>query len=349
MAGSKAASGRQPIFGAAVLLAKPVKLDRDRILDQLRELVGTAGARVRAIDEGGGKAGFLAGLRGQAPEIKVEIAGVRLIIRNSGRPLCSPTAMHGFINPSVWRGAIGGMANHKAHLLVAEDEGSPTGSGRDALFDRATAVTLATAAIASLADAEGVIWLPARNAVPMGTFGSEMERFIDGQAPLQFWVRWQVIPPPIQQEMELGQLSGEALNPGVSTIGMTAFMGAEIIAPPSSSERDAMLDQVFAIASAVIDDNAELKDGGVYGRPNDVMIRLHLRKSGPHSDRPYWEVLPRPAPAARPAKPTAGEKQPAPPAAGLAEGPEPSASLLQAEPEPTQPHERHLRLVVPGK
>lgn len=347
MAGSKAASGRQPIFGAAVLLGKPAKLSRERILDQLREVVGQAGARVHALDEGGSKGGLLAGLRGQTPDIKVEIAGVRLVIRDSSRPLCSPSAAHAFINPAVWRGAAGAVINHKAHLLVAEDDAGKAPSTRDALFDRATAVTLATAAIASLSGADAVIWLPARNAVPMATFGSEMERFMDGQAPLQFWLRWQVLPPPLQQEKELGQLSGEALNPGVATIGMAAFMGAEIIAPPSSCQRDDMLDQVFALASAVIDDNAELKDGGVHGRPNEVMVRLHLRKSGPHSDLPYWEVLPRPTAAAKPAP--AAKPVPAVDPAALAEGPEPSARLLQGESEDAPLPERHLRLVVPGK
>jgi hypothetical protein len=169
------------------------------------------------------------------------------------------------------------------------------------MFDRATAVTLATAAIANMAEAEaeGVIWLPARNAVPMGTFGSEMERFIDGQAPLQFWLRWQILPPPVQAEYELGELSGEALHPGVATIGLTAFIGAEIIAPPSNCEREMMLDHVFALASAVIDENAELKDGAVYGKAGGILVRLNMRKSGPYSERPYWELLPRPAPASK--------------------------------------------------
>ncbi len=341
MAGSKAASGRQAIFGAAILLARPAKLGRDRIADQLREVVGQAGARVRLLDEGGGKGGFLAGLRDKSTEIRVEIAGVRLLIRIDARPLCSATAVHGFINPSVWHGTIGDVAGHRAHILIAEDDGGAKVASRDALFDRATAVTLATAAVASLVDAVAVVWLPARNAVPMGTFGSEMERFIDGQAPLQFWVRWQVLPPPLQQEKELGQLSGEALNPGIATIGMAAFLGAEIIAPPSRIERDVMLDQVFALASAVIDENAELQDGGTYGRPGELLIRIHQRKSGPHSERPYWEVLPPPAPAEPAAKPA--------PVLGPAEGPEPSASLLSAAPGETPARERHLRLVVPGK
>jgi hypothetical protein len=302
MARSSEKAGQQPIYGAAVPLARPVKLDREKVHKELRDLIAEAGAQVRMIDDGSGRRGILSGLRSKSSEIACEIAGVRLMIRAASRPLCSASTMHSFINPSIWRGGLGGMTGHRAHLLIAEAEAEGGGGGansRDAMFDRATAVTLATAAIANMAEAEGVIWLPARNAVPMATFGSEMERFIDGLAPLQFWVRWQVLPPPVQAEYELGELSGEALHPGVATMGLTAFIGAEIVAPPSNCERDVMLDHVFALASAVIDENAELKDGAVYGKAGGILVRLNMRKSGPYSERPYWELLPRPAPASK--------------------------------------------------
>ena len=332
MARSSEKAGPQPIYGAAVPLARPYKLDRDKVHEVLRALVAEAGARVRMIDDAPGKRGILSGLRSKPTEITCEIAGVRLMIRAAARPLCSASAMHSFINPSIWRGGLSGMIGHRAHLLIAEaeGEGGSRANSRDGMFDRATAVTLATAAIANMAEAEGVIWLPARNAVPMGTFGSEMERFIDGQAPLQFWLRWQVLAPPVRAEHELGELSGEALHPGVATVGLTAFIGSEIIAPPSNCERDVMLDHVFALASAVIDENVELKDGAVYGKAGGILVRLNMRKSGPYSERPYWELLPRPAPA------TKGR-----PLFGVSGAAESDASA--AEPE------ARLRLVVPGR
>lgn len=329
MVGSREKADQQPIYGAAVPLAKPVKLDRDALHSALRELVGLAGAGVRMIDEAPSKRGILSSLRSQPTEFGCEIAGVKLVIRAAPHPLCSASVMHSFINPSIWRSGLTGMTGHKAHLLVAEAEGSG-GKGRDAMFDRATAVTLATAAIANMAEAEGVIWLPARNAVPMGTFGSEMERFIDGQAPLQFWLRWQILPPPVQSEHELGELTGEALHAGVATVGLTAFIGSEIIAPPSNCERDVMLDHVFALASAVIDENAELKDGAVYGRPGGIMVRLNMRKTGQYSDRPYWELLPRPAPASKGVPPS-----------NASDGS--TSNETVAAPEP------RLRLVTPGR
>ena len=339
MATPRERAGRQPVYGAAVPLAKPVRLDRKKVHEVLRALVAEAGARVRMIDDGPGKAGLLSGLRSKSSEIICEIAGVRLMIRAASRPLCSASTMHSFINPSIWRGALGGMTGHRAHLLIAEAESDGvSANSRDGMFDRATAVTLATAAIANLAEAEGVIWLPARNAVPMGTFGSEMERFIDGQAPLQFWLRWQVLAPPVQAEYELGELSGEALHPGVATVGLTAFIGAEIIAPPSNCERDVMLDHVFALASAVIDENAVLKDGAVYGKAGGILVRLNKRKSGPYSERPYWELLPRPAPAAK-AEAEAEARPLFNTGEGTADG---SGDDSGARPESP------LRLVVPG-
>ncbi len=151
MARPREKAGRQPIFGAAVPLAKPVRLDREKVHKVLRALVAEAGARVRMIDEEPGKGGILSGLRSKPTEIACEIAGVRLLIRAASRPLCSASAMHSFINPSIWRGGLSGMTGHRAHLLIAEAEADGVGANsRDAMFDRATAVTLATAAIANL-------------------------------------------------------------------------------------------------------------------------------------------------------------------------------------------------------
>ena len=333
MAAQRDRSGQQALFGAAIPLAKAVRLDRDKVAAELREVVGLAGARVRMLESGQQRGhGLLGALAAHSETIQCEIAGVRIEIRSEGRPLAKASVLHSFVNPAVWQGSIGWLAEHKAHVLVAEAEAPPGGS-RDAMFDRATAVTLATAVIADIVGAQAVIWLPGRNCVPMRVFGAEMERFIDGQAPLRVWLRWQILPPPVQAEHEFGQLSGEALNPGVATIGMTPFIGAELVAPPSNCERDVMLDHVFALASAVIDENAEIEDGAVYGKADDIMVRVNLRKSGPYGERPYWELLPRPAPAAK-ARPlfdapgTEGDAD-----GGDGEGPNP---------------EQRLRLIIPG-
>lgn len=310
MAKSGDKAGRQPIYGAAVPLKKPIKLDREETHNVLRSLASEAGARVRMIDDVSRPAGtgILSGLRSRSTELVCEIAGVRLSIRAESRPLCNASVMHSFISPSTWHGSLRGITEHRAHLMVSEASAGG-GTSRDEMFDRATAVTLATAAIANLAEAEGVIWLPARNAVQMSMFGSEMERFIDGQAPLQFWLRCQTLPAPVQEEHELGGLSGEALQPGVATVGLTAFIGAEIIAPPSICDRDVMLDHVLALASAIIDENSELKDGAVYGKADGILVRLNKKKAGQYSERPYWELLPRPAPAssAGPSRPDPGD------------------------------------------
>lgn len=320
--------GREPLFGAAIPLVRPARLKREQVAAELADVVALAGARVRMLEAAPARRGLLGGLMGTSGEpIRCEVAGIRISIEAAARPLCKPSVIHSFINPAVWRGSIGWLAEHKAHVLIAEE--GAAGAGRDAIFDRATAVTLATAVVADLVGAEAAIWLPGRNAVPMSVFGAEMERFIDGQAPLRFWLRWHVLPAPVQSELELGKLSGEPLNPGVATIGMTPFIGAELVAPPSVCERDVMLDQIYALASAVIDENVELKDGAVYGRADGIMVRVNLRKSGPYGERPYWELSPRPAPAprARPLFDVAGE----------------------APKDGTPKPELRLRLIVPGR
>jgi hypothetical protein len=298
MAASRKSTG-QPLFGAAIPMLKAVKLDPEHMLDALRDVVGHAGARVRLIDEIGGGGSLLSGLRSKPVGFICEVAGVRLSITVSPKPLCDSSAMHAFINPAVWRGSSTGIKEHRAHILIAEEEGN-TGTGTDAMFDRATAITLGAAAMASMVEAEGVIWLPGRNALPIGAFGTEMERFIDGQAPLQFWIRCQVLPAPVQAEHDFGKLSGDALQPGVATIGLAAFIGAEIIAPPSTFERELMLDHILGLASSVIDENSPLKDGGIYGKPDGLTVQLLMRKAGQYSERPYWELVPVAAPAPKP-------------------------------------------------
>ncbi|HUF85773.1 MAG TPA: hypothetical protein VMM59_00175 [Thermohalobaculum sp.] len=350
MVQSAQGSGQQALFGAAVPLARAIRLDRERLAAELREVVGLAGARVRMLEAPApARRGLLGALGSQPDEVRCEIAGVRLTIQAAPRPLAKASVLHGFVNPAVWRGSLTGLAEHRAHVLIAELDRSGVAS-RDAMFDRATAVTLATAVVADLVGAEAVIWLAGRNAVPMSVFGAEMERFIDGQAPLRFWLRWQVLPPPVQAEHEFGKLTGEALNPGVATVGMTPFVGAEFVAPPSMCERDVMLDHVFELASAVIDENAELKDGAVYGKADDIMVRVNYRASGPYGSRPYWELLPRPAPAqrARPLFDTGG--------GGAADQPDQTDQPDQPD-QPEQPDQTadppgpgaRLRLIVPGR
>ena len=310
MARSRETQDQQPLYGAAIPLARPVKLDREALREELRAVITMAGAGVRMANDAP-KRGLLSSLTGQPDQVLVEIGGMKLTISSVPKPLCSPTAIHGFINPALWKSGIGGITNHKAHLMIAEAERFTGGSGRDAMFDRATAVTLAAAAVADLGGGEGVVWLPGKNAVPLSTFGSEMERFIDGQAPLLFWVRTQILPAPTQAEQEFGQLSGEALEPGIATSGLTAFIGAEIIAPPSHLDRDVVLDYIFALASLVIDENKDLSDGFLIGTgPNQM--RVVPREHGQYSRRPYWELEPAKKPVARSVPRPVQQPQPVP-------------------------------------
>jgi hypothetical protein len=82
----------------------------------------------------------------------------------------------------------------------------------------------------------------------------------------------------------------------------------------------------------VIDENSELKDGGIYGKPDGLLVQLLMRKAGQYSERPYWELVPvaEPGPASqsKPDPKTAA----ATPAGGSEEIPPP-----------------RLRLVVPGR
>ncbi len=309
MSTSRENTAQQRLYGAVVPLAKPISLNSELLVEQLQAVADAAGAHIWVHGEASsGKRGLLSSLRGGSTGIRIEMSGIDLHIRSESRPLCNPKAMHSFVNPTLWKSGTSGITGHKGYMMVSEEEKTASETSRDAMFDRATAVTLATAALADLPGAEGAIWLPARNALPISVFGSEMERFLDGQAPLMFWIRAQTIPAPVQAERQLGELSGDVFEPGVATMGLSAFMGSEIVAPPSHCDRDVVLDYLFALASAVIDENANLKDGALLGKGKNQM-RLVMRKPGEHSERPYWELeaVNKPAAKPKPARPAVEE------------------------------------------
>lgn len=333
--GRKAGGRAEALFGAAVPLERAIDPGRERMIAELEEIVGAVGARVLVEEEGGGKPrGFLGGLLKRGTELRCRMAGINLVIRVCSGPFCKPSMVPAFVNPAVWGGSLKPLAEHRGHILIAEAD-ARAGTNADALFDRATAVTLAAAAMAALSDPLGVVWLPARNTVPIRLFGAEMERLTEGLAPLRFWLRWRILPPPVREERELGELSGKALNPGVATVGMSAFLGAELVAPPSTAEQDEMLEQVFALASAIIDEKWQIRDRGVFAGGEGPPLRVAWRESGEWSFAPYWELVPRPT-AARAPKPEPGAVQkPA----------EPPAKAEESEDQFT----RRLRLVVRGE
>ena len=346
MAGKGAGGKDQGLFGAALPLVRMSDPGAERMIAELKEIVGAVGAGVRVQEAGkssdslgvsklGGR--LLGGMLGAGSELRCQIAGINLVIRITSGPFCKPALLPGFVNPMLWQGSLKQLAAHRAHVLVAETDAG-AGTSRDALFDRATAATLATAAMASLMEPLGVAWLPARNLVPVPLFGSEMERFMEGEAPLRLWMRWRVLVPPVQEELELGELSGKALNPGVATVGLSAFLGAELVAPPSTADHEAMLDQVFALASAVIDENLTLKNGAVFKQSAGPELRLAWREESQWLPVPHWELVPRPAPA--PAQPA--------PKPAITAAPDVTAGA-EADDEAGRRIERRLRLVSRGK
>ncbi|MDH3668382.1 MAG: hypothetical protein OEN23_15755, partial [Paracoccaceae bacterium] len=342
MSTSRENTAQQRLYGAVVPLAKPISLNRELLVGQLQAVADAAGAHIWVHGEASsGKRGLLSSLRGGSTGIRIEMSGIDLHIRGESKPLCNPKAMHSFINPTLWKSGTSGITGHKGYMMVSEEEKTAGETSRDAMFDRATAVTLATAALADLPGAEGVIWLPARNALPISVFGSEMERFLDGQAPLMFWIRAQTIPAPVQAERQLGELSGDVFEPGVATMGLTAFMGSEIVAPPSHCDRDVVLDYLFALASAVIDENANLKDGALLGKGKNQM-RLVLRKPGEHSERPYWELEAVNKPAAKPKPARTAMEEP------LTLQPEMPQTPAQVQIPPQAPPERPQQHVPPA-
>jgi len=72
MAGSRETQDRQPIYGAVIPLARPAKLDRERLREELRAVAKLAGAGARMADDAPSKRGLLSSLTGKPDAVKVE-------------------------------------------------------------------------------------------------------------------------------------------------------------------------------------------------------------------------------------------------------------------------------------
>lgn len=290
-------------FSIVLPLKRKVRLDPGDLIRELRLLVEATGATVR-IDPRmihqapTARGGLLGSLRSAPPPemVAFELDGVRLRVTQHAEPFADRGEIGRYVNPVMWDTGLGEFTDHRAFFRVHE-AGIEGEEGPDAVFDRAASVTATASVVARLSEPVGAIWVAARNSVPMRSFAAAMDRLKGGEAPLDFWLRWHVVPP--------GEM--DDLHSGIVTGGLGAFTGREILAKPSRAETREMIDHAFAIARRMVDAKLAVSDGQVIEGAGGTRLRVKLGGRFRKGEVPVCEIelVDPPAVKARPAQPEA--------------------------------------------
>jgi len=259
-------------FSIVLPLKKKDRIDPGELITDLRLMVEQTGATVtmdpRMIHRDAPKRPGLFAMKKAAPEIfSFELDGVRMRVAMHSEPFAQKLEMGKFVNPVMWEYGLGEFTDHRAHFRVYE-AGIEGEEGPDAVYDRAAAVTVTASVVAKLTEPVGAIWVAARNSVPMRTFAKAVETLKDGTAPLDFWMRWHVIPP--------GEM--EDAHSGIITGGLGSFLGHELLARPSTVETRYMIDHAFSLARQILDEGLSLEDGAVVGGHEEAELRLRTNR-----------------------------------------------------------------------
>lgn len=197
------------------------------------------------------------------------VSDVALWIAFRDTPIGDADELGRFVNPETWPAGREDLSRHRAHIEICDLGlmGRTPMLPADAAFNRAVAVTAAAAAVARMALPLGLLWLPARGALPPASFRDQLARVLAGQAPLELWMRWFFLR------------GAEGERPGVITRGLAPFIGREIEVRPSIRPEAEALALAFATASMLIDRQGRVIDGQLLSPAPGLTARVRLGES----------------------------------------------------------------------
>lgn len=280
---SARSKSRDPSFSAILPLKGRAELKRSALIKQLREELGEGGPEVTVdpleadIETRRPWLGFGA----KAPEAFVfSIDSIRMLVTLEHAKFEEGGGIHSFINPNLWETGAADAAEHSSFVTILELSDAPY-PHPDEVFDRAVAVTMTASAVSKVLPATCVLWQPAQNALPLEIFQNCLEDLQAEVAPLLLWSRWNLIQPK----------DGERdLHAGLSTRGLSPLIGREIVAPPSQIPTGMMLENVFRLASRMINWRSKPCEGAIIGQ--EAPTRLKMRRKSVYSNRPFYELVP---------------------------------------------------------
>ena len=232
------------MFAAVLPLARTVSVSPEQILAAILErLEGTgAGAALMIVPEAIDKKpgfSFLPSSQNTDPPVIVNVNGIPLVIRVKSGKSYNKEALKRRVDPEIWGDGVKRLSKQKAHVTIFEPAPGHT-ADFDLCYDRAVAVTVTAAAIASLTEPLGILWHPAGTALPDAEIDLSLERLAGMVAPVHLWTRWREIP------VENGA------EPGVVSRGLYPLLGREIEILPSSLSFDSAVDFVRKLSELIL-------------------------------------------------------------------------------------------------
>ncbi|MEM6489856.1 MAG: hypothetical protein AAF677_16555 [Pseudomonadota bacterium] len=291
---------KTPHFAAILPLREGIDLDMTDIVKRMERTVEGSGARVllhpnmRKMSQGHGLSGML-GLPIRPSSLQmlyvvIDHVGIWVAAREGIMEHRGP--LQRWANPDLWPEGPERIARHRAWIEIC-DLGFMRERGvakLDRAFNRAAAVTAATAAVASACEALGVLWYPAKNAVPLEQFAKQFDYVIDGHAPIELWLRYLFTKSP-----------DPSLHDGVVTKGLAAFTDYEIEVLPSMMDPQDAKALAFQFARLVVDRGTEPRTGMMLTPSRHFTASVRVGESQQHKGLKVFEltVAPRIAAGAR--------------------------------------------------
>jgi hypothetical protein len=264
--------------------------DIGALMSGVRAVVAHAGALVdlHPLMKGGGpdKGGGLARLMPSRAPVQtgqdyfIVVADVALWVAWRTVPLDHYGELPRFVNPETWPGDPAQLATHGGHVEIC-DLGLVTRrpmSAQDAAFNRAVAVTAVSAAIVRMALPLGILWHPARSALPPKLFRDQLGRVLAGQAPLELWMRWFFLR------------GADGQRPGIITRGLAPFIGREVEVRPSTRPEAEAMALAFAAASHLIDRGGYIADGQIFSPTPGLSARVRVGESKARKGLAVYEM-----------------------------------------------------------
>ncbi|MEL7349505.1 MAG: hypothetical protein AAFN17_17260 [Pseudomonadota bacterium] len=276
-------------FAAILPLAQPFTPDVEDLVSRMERAVEGSGARVllhpemrkiEAAEKGGGALSFL-NKPTDTKMLFVVIDHVGIFIAARDGVMEHRGTLGAWANPEVWPEGPAEISKHRAWVEIA-DLGFMRDRGveqLDSAFNRAAAVTAATAAVVEAASPLGVLWHPATNALSPQRFTDQFSRVIKGEAPVELWLRYITLKPEDMRD-----------NEGVITNGLAPFTGCEIEVLPSSMSKDNARALAFDFARLVIDRGAVPRTGMVVNINRGFSATVRVGESAVHRGVNVYEL-----------------------------------------------------------
>ncbi|MEM6680403.1 MAG: hypothetical protein AAF675_21260 [Pseudomonadota bacterium] len=276
-------------FAGIMPLAKPATLDVATIMERAQRLVAPSGAKVllhpemRKLEGGGGfRLGLGSGQPTETQMLYIVIDHVGLFISAREGQLQHRGNLARWPNPGLWPEGAKVIEGHTAWLEIA-DLGFMRERGiarLDRAFNRAAAVTAAMAAVAGDADPLAVLWHPAGNALPPATFAPQVARVLQGEAPLDLWLRVFFIRP-----------REEGAHDGVLTRGLASFTGFEIEVRSGPLPREESKAVALEFARMLVDNGTEPRTGLIIGLSGGRTAQMRIGESQTRKGLPVCELV----------------------------------------------------------